>query len=230
MLLNHTSGIFNYTDDSTFQQGMGKPWTPIDLVHLATAHAPYFAPGAGWQYSNTNYILLGMIAESAGGAPLATQIRDRDRTPAHLDHTFLDGSETLDGTLAAGFHGTANVTHAIDPTGAWAAGAIVASGADVAEWAAALYGGDAVLGASERDLLTADPADNGSYGLGVIILPASNSLGNGIGLGHDGQIPGFASQMFYFAQTQLALVSIVDDDGGDPNAVSLAALEALQIK
>src|SRR4051794_32836862 len=66
-LLNHTSGIFDFTNDRGFiARVLWKPaeaWTPRQLIRTGTAHRPLFAPGATWSYSNTGYILLGLIVE-----------------------------------------------------------------------------------------------------------------------------------------------------------------------
>jgi D-alanyl-D-alanine carboxypeptidase len=72
-LLNHTSGLFNYTEDRAVLEDMLRDrlreWSPRELVAIATAHPPTFAPGTRWAYSNTNYIVLGRIAEAAGCCP-----------------------------------------------------------------------------------------------------------------------------------------------------------------
>jgi D-alanyl-D-alanine carboxypeptidase len=70
-LCNMTSGLFNYSDDQTFQkvysEDPDKVWSSEELVNLAVAHAPYFPPGTGWHYSNTNTIILGMIINKITG-------------------------------------------------------------------------------------------------------------------------------------------------------------------
>jgi D-alanyl-D-alanine carboxypeptidase len=67
-LLSHTGGVYNYTDDTTWEAAVAadptKVWAPSDLVAVAARNTPYFAPGQGWTYSNTDFILLGIIAEA----------------------------------------------------------------------------------------------------------------------------------------------------------------------
>ena len=59
-LLNHTSGVFNHAEDpQVFEQGLLKQWQPRELIAISRAHPPYFTPGAGFHYSNTNYVMLG---------------------------------------------------------------------------------------------------------------------------------------------------------------------------
>ena len=82
-LLNHTSGIFNYTDDpDLFNELIADPFrtvTPEQLVAVATAHPPLFEPGTSWSYSNTNYILTGLIIEAVTGRGVQTELQQRIR-------------------------------------------------------------------------------------------------------------------------------------------------------
>lgn len=227
MLMNHTSGIFNYTEDAAFFADRTRKWTPRELVDLATKNDPYFAPGTDFHYSNTNYVLLGMIAEKVSGKKIGALVRERALTPAALPATFFDGEEPVVGTMTRGFTGTKDVTFINDVSGPWAAGAMVAPAIDLARWAATLYGGTSILDAEQRKTLLADPVSGGSYGLGVVILPATVTVGGGRALGHDGAIDGFATQMFWFEGKKTAVASIVNKTGGDANAITLAAIEIL---
>src|SRR5438445_4297375 len=80
-LLNHTSGLFDYGGDRKFVPEAFrhplKAWAPRQIVAIATAHKPRFAPGAGWSYSDTNYYVLGLIVEAATGHSLASELRRR---------------------------------------------------------------------------------------------------------------------------------------------------------
>lgn len=68
-LLNHTSGIFNYVEADEFwdaeYKNLKRVWTDKELIHFALHKKPYFLPGQGWHYSNTNYVLAGMIIKAA---------------------------------------------------------------------------------------------------------------------------------------------------------------------
>jgi D-alanyl-D-alanine carboxypeptidase len=105
-LLNHTSGLPDYApedDDSFIRQVLAdrrRKWTPQELVGIAMARPPLFAPGAAWGYSNTGYVLLGLIAEAASGRPLATELRRRIFAPLHLR-----GTTFATGPGIAGRHG-----------------------------------------------------------------------------------------------------------------------------
>lgn len=228
MLLNHTSGIFNYTEDSAFFVDRKKKWTPREIVDLATKTDPYFGPGTDFHYSNTNYVLLGMIAEKAGGKKISALIRERAIGPAGLAHTFFDGEETIDGAMTKGFTAAGkDVTFISDMSGPWAAGAMVAPAIDLARWAQALYGTTKVLDDGQRTMLLADPAAKGAYGLGVAILDPKVTVGGGRALGHDGAIDGFATHTWWFEGKKTAVAAVVNKSGGDVNAITLAAIKIL---
>lgn len=229
-LLDHTSGTYNYTEATAFANALrAEPLrvrTPSDLLAFASPEAPPFAPGADWSYSNTNYVLLGIVAEKAGGKPIAELIRTLATSKAGLTRTFLDGAESVTGELVPGTQGGVEVTRAFHPSVAWAAGAVVSTPGELLAWVHALYGTDRVLSpASRTALFTFVP--KGGYGLGVSQIPAGATLGNGVGVGHGGSIFGYQTQAFWFEQTKTGLVAIVADTGGDPNALSVVALRAV---
>lgn len=95
MLLNHTSGLYNYTEDPAFQRLFYRNpllyFTADDLVHIATSHPSYFAPGTSWHYSNTNYVLLGMIIDRVTAHSYAAEITTRIIRPLGLRNTSLPG-------------------------------------------------------------------------------------------------------------------------------------------
>lgn len=99
MLLNHTSGLFNYTFDpdvlEAFTGQDTRAWTPLELIAAAVRHDPQFAPGASYSYSNTNYVALGLVAEKATGHPLDGLVQERIAGPLHLTDTHLvTGADT----------------------------------------------------------------------------------------------------------------------------------------
>jgi len=100
MLLNHTSGLFNYTNDpEVFTSFIGqdnRAWTPRELLAAAVRHDPLFAPGTSYTYSNTNYIALGLIAEKTTGHALGDLIQERIARPLHLKDTYLATDTHLD--------------------------------------------------------------------------------------------------------------------------------------
>ena len=231
-LLNHTSGIFNYTEDEDFFTAVlaepEKVWTPDELVALAATNPPYFAPGAGWHYSNTNYVLLGLVVESVTGAPVATEIRARFLDTLPLAATSFDGEEPIVGELAHGYASNGDdVSTQFDPSIAWAAGAMVASAGDLATWAQKLYGGSVLEPASLEAMVTGVDTDQPglAYGLGAFVLDPSAALD--VAYGHGGDIFGYHTHMFYLPNQKVAFAAIVNDDGASPNPISVNVLEAI---
>ena len=105
-LLNHTSGLFNYTDDeqsvNAYLANPTRAWTPQELLAVATAHPPLFPPGTSWSYSNTNYIVLGLVLQAVTGRDIATLVRERIVQPLHLYQTFLALDARIPGSHADG--------------------------------------------------------------------------------------------------------------------------------
>src|SRR3954468_19018805 len=136
-LLNHTSGLFAFGGDREFvTQAFQDPlrvWTPQEIVAIATAHPPTFAPGAGWSYSDTNYFVLGLIVEAATGRPLASALRRRILAPLRLRATSLPTEPDIAGPHAHGYflRPLEDVTVG-SPSVQWAAGALVSNADDLA--------------------------------------------------------------------------------------------------
>jgi D-alanyl-D-alanine carboxypeptidase len=230
-LMNHTSGIFNYTDDLGFQSTVNsqpmKKWTHQELVDIAAAQPPYFPPGTAWKYSNTDYIMLGMIVEAVTGDTIGKEIRASLLDPNHLGSTSFDGEEPIVGTLAHGWLGSMDVSTAIDPSYAWAAGAMVSSMSDLCDWAGTLYAGKILMPSTMKEMLTTVATDQPGlrYGLGVFVGDASIA-GDTI-VGHPGDIPGYHTHMWYLPNEHIAFATAVNADGTDPNDISAALLPYL---
>jgi D-alanyl-D-alanine carboxypeptidase len=151
-LLGHTSGIFNFTANHDFWRAVllnpVRKWSPEEV--LSYIGPPDFPPGTSWSYSNTNYTLLGMIAERATGLSLSAALRSRLLEPLGLSHTFLEAEETVPGTIAHAwfdlnedgyYEDIAGIDRTSQVSAAWAAGGMVATATDVARWSCALFEG-----------------------------------------------------------------------------------------
>ena len=147
---------------------------------------------------------------------------------------MIDPSRMARGFSADGI----DVTLLDDPSCTWTAGAIVADGADLADWLATLYDTDTGLDVNQRGLLTSRTSDMGGglrYGLGVMLVDTSNTVGTtgpgiwktGTGLGHFGGIDGFVTEAVYFPDRKTAIVVILNQDAGNPDLVFSAALNQL---
>jgi D-alanyl-D-alanine carboxypeptidase len=201
MLLNHTSGLFNYTDDPAFfDRDLTVPATPQELVAVAVAHPPTFPPGQGWSYSNTGYIVAGLILEAATGQSLDRLVTQRILRPLHLTGTYFPTrSPDIAGYHAHGYRppaltgdGYLDVT-AFAPSLAWAAGAIVSTADDLRRFYSALLGGRLLRPALLDQMLTTVPLDPVfGYGFGIY----SQRGPCGTAWGHSGGIPGYVSFAF----------------------------------
>ncbi|MFD8323127.1 serine hydrolase domain-containing protein [Kitasatospora purpeofusca] len=208
-LLQHTSGLFDYLEDPRFlyhdeaslraylAEGRWTDFRPEELVSVGVGHAPYFAPGQGWHYSNTNYILTGMIIRKVTGRSWQREVERRIVEPLHLDSTtFPNSSARIPGPHAHGYvqlpEGPADVTK-INPTVADAAGNGISTTADLDRFHAALFGGKLLTPARLAEMTTAVPAPMiaAHYGLGLIRY----DLPCGEVWGHTGGIPGYNTIM-----------------------------------
>ncbi|MER5784037.1 serine hydrolase domain-containing protein [Streptomyces mobaraensis] len=209
-VLNHTSGLYNYTDDEGIRKSLSTDFfkhrydtrKPADLVRTALSHRPNFQPGTDWRYSNTNYILAGMLIEKLTGHSYADEIGRRILKPLGLRAT------TLPGTSAGvpGPHGRAysklfddSTTKVYDtteqnPSWAWAAGEIISTTGDLNRFYSALLGGRLLPERQQRELLTAVPStgDPGQTGYALGISRAVTSCGTQVWL-HSGGIHGSTS-------------------------------------
>jgi D-alanyl-D-alanine carboxypeptidase len=228
-MLVHTSGIYDFADDtdSPFwtdaflgpDADWTKVWTPQELLAYADGakHAPYFGPGEGWHYSNTNYILIGLIVEKATGKPYGDELRTRVLKPLALDDTFFaEGAEMPAGVVDAYqmIDGSLVSLKETNLSWAWTFGGMVSTPADLARFSHAVFSGELLSPASFKEMFTFVPADKpGKFeGMGVYKIGTPN----GELVGMDGTGPGANSSMMRLPEEELTVVMIdnVAPDGG----------------
>jgi D-alanyl-D-alanine carboxypeptidase len=176
-LLNHTSGLFDFIEDDGFNKACladhHRKWAPAELLALSAAHTPYFAPGGGWHYSNTNYIALGMLVEKVTGHKLGDEIGRRILRPLQLKATsFLTGLQ-IQGPYSKGYSvvdGALRDDSDIDPSAGWASSAMMSDLGDLKVWAAALAEGHLVSDETHQESLSmlSTTSSNVYYGLGLM--------------------------------------------------------------
>jgi D-alanyl-D-alanine carboxypeptidase len=228
-LLNHTSGIYDYADDTDSQfvqdaylapdADWTKVWTIEELLAYADAanHAAYFAPGEGFYYSNTGYLLLGLIVERATGHPFTDELKTRILDPLSMNDTSLEMGKAVSGDVVdcyAPLGGElVNVT-ALNLTWAWTAGAIASTTADLLRFARAVFDGELLSPASFKEMFTYTPEPRlpgAGWGMGVWIVPSPNGdLVSGGGGG-----PGFSASMVRLPEENLTVVAATNTEGGD---------------
>ena len=219
-LLHHTSGIYDFTSDPQYLADSlsHRAYTPRQLLDIAFAREPSFAPGeAGkWAYSNTNYVLLGIIIESVTGEPVAHVLRERILDPIGAHATFFAGYEPVDGDLAYGesFLGTNGATF-LDPSATWCAGNVAASIGDLVDWTERRGSGAFHTTAAQAELLRAVPTGlDFTYGAALVEVDATGLNGNGPAIGHGGDTVGYHTLSYWFPETKVTIAVIVDSDKG----------------
>lgn len=219
-LLRHTSGIYDYTSDPVFlaDAARHRRFTPRELLDIAFSKPPSFAPGAAgrWQYSNTNYVILGLIIEQVTGRDVASVLRERILTPIGAQATFFAGSEPLVGEVAYGrsFIGT-NGADFMDPSASWCAGNVVASIGDVVDWAEKRGSGAFHSDAAQAELLKGVSTGLGfAYGPALVMVDESMLNGNGPAIGHGGDTVGYHTVAYYFPERAVTIAVVVHSDQG----------------
>lgn len=206
-LLNNTSGIYD-PEIGTDRDGE----TPRQVITAAMAHPPLFAPGQGWSYSNTNYLLAGMIIEKVTRHRADLEIRRRIIEPLGLtDTSFPLDDPALPRPYLHGYDLAYRDVSAFNPSGEWTAGAMVSTVADLARFDAALFGGRLLPTAQQRELLTLVAGED--YGLGVQQITITCGDDEVSVWSTDGGGPGFNSVSMTSMDTsrQLVLVANVFD-------------------
>jgi D-alanyl-D-alanine carboxypeptidase len=217
-LLNHTSGLFAFGGDRDFvTRAFRDPlrvWTPREIVAIAAAHPPTFAPGTGWSYSDTNYFVLGMIVEAATGRSLAGELHRRIFAPLRLQATTLPTGPGIAGRHAHGYflRPLEDVTLG-SPSVQWAAGALVSNADDLARFFRALLGGR-LLRPDLLQLMTTTVAapllgPGNTYGLGLQKLPEPC----GALWGHTGGSPGYVADALNSKRGRRQVVVLVNATG-----------------
>ncbi|MER5730953.1 serine hydrolase domain-containing protein [Streptomyces sp. NPDC002138] len=197
-LLQHTSGIPNYTEYDL----QLKPYTPLELVAIALAHPSRFEHGTKWEYSNTNYVLAGLIVEHVTHRPVGEEITRRVIKRIGLRHTYFPapGDKTIREPHPHGYYRQSadaplsDFTE-VDPSWAWSAGAMISTNSDLNRFYTELLGGRLLPKAQLDQMRTTVPADafgaGARYGLGIASKPLSCG---GLSWGHGGSFPGYETR------------------------------------
>ncbi len=254
-LLNQNSGLYDATNEpggifpdlnnpAVFrtwlaQGGLNRTFTPRELVSASVAHAPYFAPGTQWGYSNTNFDLLGMVIEQVTGHPYAQAVSQRILRPLGMTRTTLPGVSTtipgphahsywttVDGTGAAEVRTDLDVTDQ-NPSWASSAGEMISTTDDLLRFDRALLQGKLLRPEQQREMTTmfpTTPTDHQlDYGMGL----ARAQLSCTTVLGHNGGTFGFTTHLWGNADHQVALSYTPRGDDAEQTAQNTAGLKFL---
>lgn len=244
-LLNMRSGAFNYLEDETVFMKMAaeptRPWTPDELIDINLLHDPYFEPGAGFHYSNTNYILLGMIVEHLRRQTLSDVFDEHVFAPLGMRHTSLPDDVHLPAPFAKGYGidlaaGVATPTTSetdrlkdwteLHPSMAGASGGAVSTVSDLYVWLRELVAGTLLSDEVQRERLDITPiedTDGFAYGLGIADFGGM--------IGHDGSIFGYQSFAVHNPDTETSIIVVINVSPSPANAtaagLAMTILEAL---
>ncbi|MES5927323.1 serine hydrolase [Bacillus cereus group sp. MG9] len=201
-LLNHTSGIAEYlkSKDADIMNSK-KTYTAEEIVKIGLSLPPDFSPGKGWLYSNTGYVILGMLIEKITGNSYAEEIEKRIIEPLDLSNTFLPGnSPVIPGKNHARGYMKIDETSELkdmtyyNPSLANSAGDMISNADDLNKFFSFLLGGKLLKERELKEMLTTVPIEGkgvgDGYGLGIY----ETKLPNGVSVwGHGGAIPGFTT-------------------------------------
>jgi D-alanyl-D-alanine carboxypeptidase len=226
-LMNHTSGLVRYELSPRFLADLtaspDRAFAPVETLRYLFGSKAAVAAGQGWDYSDTNYIVLAMILERITGTRAYDEITRRFLVPQRLTGTVASTSRTLP-ELAQGYAGQGNPFGPFDavivdgrfvfnPQFEWAGGGFASTAADLAQWARALYAGAVVDTAFLRAQVlqgvdTPMLGQGARYGLGVIIRQTPQ----GAAWGHSGFFPGYLTEMRWYPEKRVAIAVMVNQN------------------
>jgi D-alanyl-D-alanine carboxypeptidase len=215
MLLNHTSGILEHTQNTAFLDQLAvdplRKWTTRELIDVGTIDVSCYPPGEGFHYSNTNYTILAGIIEKVTGNPFPEELEARILEPLRLDHTYLpDGPEDFRGEEAHGYAEVEgalyDITYSLDPSMGLASGALISDIYDMRTWAQALGTGELL---SEKAFVeqtqwvdVGEPPGTFMVGLGIV-------LDHGF-MGFHGEFGGIQSTEMYLPAKDAVIVMFLN--------------------
>lgn len=211
------SGLANYSANPAFQKALfddpRRAFTPRDLLGFAFAEPASFAPGEGFEYSNTNTVLLGLLVEEVTGQTLPEYISGNILRPLGMNQTIFPTDAYFPESHAEGYttqtaDGGETTAKDWNPSWAWAAGAMISTLQDMRVWAPALATGKLLspqMQAHRLETVAAPglPPQDG-YGLGLFNL--------GGWIGHNGSLPGYQTVSVYLPEKRTAVVLLINTD------------------
>ena len=251
-VLNHTSGLFNYADVEAFWESLivsdfKKQWTSHELIDFSVNKTPYFSPGEGWKYSNTNYVLAGMVIEAATGKLVEEELKTRLFEPLHLSNTYylpVAYNDDILQRLAHGYYPAGSPSdEPNDATGynmslANTAGAMVSTSHDTAIWLRHLLTTKSVLTNAQRrklmrrvNYIDGQPlpisSKNSGYGLGIK-GGFNPSIGMGEVWGHGGKTIGYISDMYWLKCNDIVVTTAANYVGREENSILADLVQFIQ--
>ncbi|MGY1843132.1 serine hydrolase domain-containing protein [Modestobacter sp. SYSU DS0875] len=233
-LLQHTSGIPDYDHvliEEWQASGYSGFYEPHDLLAAGLGQPALFPPGGGFEYSNTNYVLAGLLVQRVTGRPVGEEITRRVIEPLGLRDTYWpgEGEQQLRGRHPHSYSPVepegppVDVTE-LDPSLGWAAGALVSTPRDLLRFSHALIGGEQLapelLAEMQRTVPAVDTALRGAeeYGLGLQTYTLSCG---GVAWGHGGDLPGSHTRNAVTSDGRGAVVTVTGDPSTEEQGIRL---------
>jgi D-alanyl-D-alanine carboxypeptidase len=211
-LLNHTSGIVNYTALPEFWQRNLYSTSKEEIVKLVTKYPLEFLPGDAFNYCNTGYVLLGMIIEKVSGQAYADFLKERIFTPLNMKDTRVNDLQPIIINRASGYIWNSRVLNARywDQSWAYGAGALISTVTDLAKWDAALYTEKIVTRKSLEQMWAQTKLNNGTtvpYGFGW----GTGKINGHRVVSHNGGIIGFCSNISRFLDDRITVIVLINE-------------------
>lgn len=211
MLLNHTSGIKNYTSIPGMWQSLNYKYSTDSLINTFKNKPLDFPPGKGWNYSNSGYILLGKIIEKASGKRYRTYLQEQIIQRIGLKNTDLEQTDSVYDKQVRGYYANLNQWKPagfIEPDNAWAAGSIISTVEDLSIWIKALYEHKVLTAAETKKMLTPEIPLSKGYGYGIDV----DSLLKHPRIWHNGGIHGFAAYLAYYPNEDMTIICLSNNE------------------
>ena len=218
-MLDHHSGIYDFTTDSTYPKWETAKKSEKEMVDIIAAGTPQFEPGEKGKYSNSNFVLLGYIVEKLTGKSYQDALSAGILKKIDLRHTYYGGKIDPKKFEAASFYrdsGKWVAADETDPSIPGGAGAIVSTPADLARFIEAIFHGKLVSDSSLKLMITMED----QFGMGMFKIP----FGMHVGYGHSGRIDGFAGVVQYFPSDSTALALLTNGLDHDMNGILIGIL------
>lgn len=217
MLLNHTSGLEDYYGaefDEVARRDPRREWTNAQALRYGYDLDPTGKPGARHYYSNTNYVMLGVIIEKVTGEPLGVTMGKRLFTPLGMKHTYCGLYSQAPRETAHGYdEGGDNSFY--NPGDGLGDGGVLSTAPDMAIFLRALMEKRILEPAQQKQLMTwvdDDPDSSSKYGLGL----SRYDTDQGLCYGHDGSMYGYRAGMWYYEKSRTVVVTLANTDTKDP--------------
>jgi CubicO group peptidase (beta-lactamase class C family) len=230
MILSHTSGYQDYWPQDYVMPMMLKPVTARQILDEWARKPLDFEPGTKWQYSNTNYIIAGVIVEKASGKPFLQFLREQIFTPLGMQSVANIDEARLGDTDPAGYLryalGPLRPAPKEGPGWLFAAGELAMTAEDLARWDISLIEHKLLKPASYHELETEILLKNGlgtGYGLGVDV----GTVAGHRALSHGGEVSGFTAQNTVFPEERAAIVVLTNQDAASASAIIADAIAPL---